>query len=383
MIALLLSLSAHAEDFRMNDVGGSVVLPAGWEVSDKGWTDWDFKAQSSTNLLMKLWLTPFQPEVTDAAARTWAEKYTGILEGEGLDAVAVASTTVSSLARRPTAVSKLTFTHKTGGSGVGWFAAFSSNGQTIHLRVIGLKRNDAKAEAALTQLVEGLELDAGALPAVTAVEGGGFKATLPSGWRVPHPKELDAVKKLTSAVGDYDAEACFIGIRPPVEGDPDVVLACESYFHIGPLDEHSFDGIEPEVREKYFNSAADTIEAAAPISIGGRMGYYYRPPLPGGAYRLALAPYDKGMVKVWAIASQLEEAELDAAVTALSDSVTFTGPGGGEPIIAPDKRVMYYLQYRPTSAPVILSGLVLAGLIGGGVTMMRRRKPSYELDDDT
>ena len=69
-------------------------------------------------------------------------------------------------------------------------------------------------------------------------------------------------------------------------------------------------------------------------------------------------------------------------MTALSDSLAFTGPDGGQPIISPDKRIMYYLQYRPTSAPVILSGLVLVGLIGGGATVMRRRKPSYELDDD-
>ena len=80
MIALLLSLSAGAEDYRMNDVGGSVVLPGGWSLMDNGWTDYDFKAQSDTSLLMKLWLTPFQPELTDAAAKHWAEQYVGILE---------------------------------------------------------------------------------------------------------------------------------------------------------------------------------------------------------------------------------------------------------------------------------------------------------------
>jgi hypothetical protein len=61
--------------------------------------------------------------------------------------------------------------------------------------------------------------------------------------------------------------------------------------------------------------------------------------------------------------------------------VAFTGPDGGQPIISPDKRVMYYLKYRPTSAPVILGGLVLVGIIGGAVTMIRRRKPAYEVDD--
>jgi hypothetical protein len=381
MLALLLSLSASAEDYRMNDVGGSVVLPSGWEVSDNGWTDYDFKAQSNTSLLMKLWLTPFQVEVDEAAAKHWAEQYTGILEREGLEDVAVASASVTTLARRPTAVSRLTFTHKTGGPGEAFFAAFASNGQTIHLRVVGLKRNAEKAEEALRQLVEGLTLDAAALPAVTAVEGGGFSATLPAGWRVPHPKEMDAVKKITERMGTYSAESCFIGIRPPLSGDPDVLFACGTYLHVGPLDEHSFAGIESEVHEKFFGSSDKPVEAATPITIGDRMGFYYRPPIPGGTYRLALAPYDKGMMMTWAVAHHLDETGLDAAMNELAGSVAFTGPDGGQPIISPDKRVMYYLKYRPTSAPVILGGLVLVGIIGGAVTMIRRRKPAYEVDD--
>ncbi|MFT5680888.1 MAG: hypothetical protein ACI8RZ_001794 [Myxococcota bacterium] len=382
MLTLLLALSAHAEDYRMNDVAGSVVLPAGWEVSDKGWTDYDFKAQSDTNLLMKLWLTPFQVTVDDAAAAHWAEVYTGILEREGLEEVAVASTTTTTIARRPTAISKITFTHKTGGPGAAWFAGFASNGQTIHLRIVGLKRNDAKAEAALTRFVDQLELDAAALPAATEVEGGGFTATLPDGWRVPHPRELDAVKKIVTKLDDsYAADSCFVGIRPPLTGDPDVVFACGTYLHVGPLDEHSFDGIEAEVNEKFFGSSATPVEAATPITVGDRMGFYYSPPIPGGTYRLALAPYDKGMMMTWAVANNIDEASLDTALLELTGSVAFTGPEGGQPIIAPDKKIMYYLKYRPTSAPVILSGLVLVGLIGGGIAMMRRRKPSYEIDD--
>lgn len=381
MLALMLSLTALAEDYRMNDVGGSIVLPGGWEVSDKGWTDWDFKAQSGTSLLFKLWLTPFQPEMTDEAATHWAEMYKGILEREGLEEVAIESTERSTLSRRDTAITKLTFRHKTGGPGVAWFAGFPNNGQTIHIRVVGLARNDAKAEAALKQFAERMELDAGVLEAVTSVEGGGFTATLPEGWREPHTKELDAVKKIAEKMGTYVPDNCFIGIRPPLSGDPDVVFACGTYLHVGPLDEHSFDGIETEVNAEFFGSSDTPVDAATAITVGDRMGFYYQPPIPGGTFRLALAPYDKGMMMTWAVANQLDAAELDAAMTELNATVAFTGPEGGQPIIGPDKWAMYYLKYRPTSPPVLLGGLVVVGLVAGGVTAMRRRKPSYELDD--
>lgn len=382
MLTLLTLLTARAEEYRMNDVAGTMTLPSGWELADQGWADWELKAQSNTSLLMKLWLTPYQPELTTETAKVWAEDYKRILEGDSsLQDVTIGETTLTTLARRDTAITTLTFTHKQGGPGVAWVAGFPNNGQSIHIRVIGLKRNSKKAEEALTRLAEQLQLDAGALEPVTGVEGSGFAATLPEGWRAPHPKELDAVKKIANKMGNYDPESCFLGIRPPAGGDPDVVFSCGTYLHVGPVDEHSFDGIESEVHAKFFGNSEKPVEAATPIEIGDRTGFYYKPPIAGGTYRLALAPYDKGMMMTWAVANHLEEDGLDAAMKDLTASVKFTGPEGGQPIIGPDKWVMYYLKYRPTSPPVLLGGLAVLGLIGGGVTLVRRRKPSYELDD--
>ena len=45
LFAMLLGTAAptaHAEPFLMNDVGGTLTLPAGFEMVR--WSDWDFKA---------------------------------------------------------------------------------------------------------------------------------------------------------------------------------------------------------------------------------------------------------------------------------------------------------------------------------------------------
>ena len=99
---------------------------------------------------------------------------------------------------------------------------------------------------------------------------------------------------------------------------------------------------------------------------------------------MALAPYDQGMMMTWAADHHGDPAALDAAVKATLASVTFTGPDGGAPIIAPDKWVSYYLKYRPTSPPVLLGGALVLGVLGGiGFLATRgRKKPGLDEDDD-
>ncbi len=384
VLSLLALAPAHADEYRMNDVGGTVVLSGGWEPEANTWSDEGIKATHPDGMWMKLWLTDFQVPITKDSAAAWAEMYQELLPrfDPGIESVSLLSTEIVELGGRPTALTALRFVHKKGSEGVAWHAAFISSGRVVHIRTLGLKRSAKAVEEELRRLTSAMRIDKGALPEERQVSGSGFSATLPAGWRVPLSSESDAVRKVIDKMGSYSPDNCFVGILPHPVGKPDVTFACGTYLYVGPVDEHSFAGVESEVHAEFFGSASTPVPAATPISIGDRTGFYYKPPIPGAIYRMALAPYDKGMMMTWAVANQLDEPALDAAMTELLSSVTFTGPDGGAPIIGPDKWAMYYLKYRPFSPPVLLGGLLLLGLIGGGVTLARRRRPSYMLDDD-
>ena len=265
---------------------------------------------------------------------------------------------------------------------VAHFLAFASGGQVIHIRVLGLTRYDDKIEAAAVQFAETMALDAGALPTEHTMTSAGaeFSASLPKGWRIPLAPELEAIRKITAKVGEQtlSPEHCMVGIRALAVGDPDVIFSCSTYLHLGPVDEHSFEGEEAVVHEKFFGRSEKPVARAESITVGDRVGFYYRPPVAGATYRLALAPYSKGMMMTWGIGNQLDDAGLDAAMQELLPTVTFDGPEGGAPIISPDKWLLYYLKHRPSSPPVLLGGLSLIGLIGGVVMFGRKKKPSLE-----
>ncbi|MEL6344243.1 MAG: hypothetical protein AAFV53_14085 [Myxococcota bacterium] len=380
------SPTARAEEgtYRMDNLGGAVNLPKGWELMSGGWSDDAFKAQKANkHVLMRVWHTPYQPEITEDAARAWAEMFISGFEAQsGIKNVKVDRASVITLADRPTTQAWLSGAFKDGTPIVGTVLSFASGGKTVHVRTMGRANFKAEIEADARMLAETMTVDAGALDAETALKSGGFTATLPDGWRTPFDAELPHIKKITARLGEenLNPERCFVGIHPRAAADPDVLFSCEMYLHVGPVDEHSFAGVEAEVHEEFFGSSEKPVAAAEPVTVGDRMGFYYSP---RDGVRLALAPYDKGMMTTWGLAGGEASDGLDEAIKATLGTVNFTGPEGGAPIIAPDKWVMYYIRYRPTSPPVLLGGVVLLGLVGGGVAFARRpRKNPYDIDDD-
>lgn len=370
-----------AAGFEMNDLGGTVTLPKGY--ASELWTDAELKAKHPQGRIFKLWMHPWQVDVDEDASKAWADRVKVGLEAEGVKEVGLTKREVVEIGGRKTAWMAYELSTK-GGRGVAYAAAFTGEGSTVFLRIVAAKRGARQAEADLRATLEGLALGEGPLATGTgAVESAaGFKAQLPEGWRVPLRDEMDLVRKVTAKVGEegLSPDDCWVGVRPPPTGEPDVIFACRSQYYVGPLDEHSFDGVEAEVHERWFGRSEKPVPIAGKVDVGDRIGLYYMPPVAAHPVRLALAPFDGGMMVMWGLAGQLDESGLDKAMNDVLPTVAFTGPDGGAPIIGADKRVAYYLKYRPTSPLVLGPAFALLALVGGGVMLSRRR--TTDLDDD-
>lgn len=384
LLAHTLAFAAPAT-YPMSDVGATLILPAGW--GQGTWSDWDFKAASPDGSVhFFLWMTAFQAEINAENAAAWGEMYKADLEKENFANIQVASTAVEQINGRQTAKARLTFRLDGGKGPEGVFhaAAIQGAGHVIHIRTVAAERNEKKAIAALDDVLEQLQLDKAPLP----VEGpavsteAGFAATLPAGWRAPLAVELDAVLEITAKLGQEKLapETCWVAIRPPAVGDPDVIFACSSYLYLGPVDEHSFEGVETEVHERFFGRVETPVPAAEKVQIGDRLGFYFRPPRETHPLRLAVAPYGAGdIMQMWGLGNHLDAGGLDEAMMALLGTVQFTGPEGGKPMIGVDRWVSYYLKYRPTS-PVVL-GPVAALLALVGALAFRKKKPTLDPDE--
>ncbi len=386
LLALLLSLHLNAaedEGWRLGDLGVTVHLPAGWQPKRGGWADWELTASSSKGLgQLKVWATPFQVEITPEAAQAWGGMYAEQMEKASISKVGVVGATVEEIGGRPTAVVKLTGSSSAGAI-TGWFMAFATSGKVVHSRVISTTRRSTRAATALRKTVEAMAVDKPPKPPQKAVSStAGFAATLPDGWRAPISKEYETVREVSAQLGEENLspDECWAAIRPPAVGDPDVIFTCSTYYHVGPLDEHSFKGVEAEVHERWFGNS--DVPPAERVTVGDRTGLYYRLTAGSGKpTRLLMAPYTGGMMTAWGMGGVSDEATMDAAMLALAPTVTFSGEGGGAPIIGADKWIAYYLSYRPFSLVVIGPVLGLLGLVGGGV-MLARRRPSYDEDED-
>lgn len=384
LLAAALALSpAHAEEegYRMNDLGGTIHLPKNF--SSESWADWELKAKSSDGVLFHTWLTPYQVPISEAALTRWTADYADRLRAMQASDVRMRSTEV--VAGHGASQGRVALDFRIqGGAAVAHVASITTLGQVIHIQVLSSKRNERKALAALEHVLGTIELDNG--PAETR-EGeletaAGFAMTLPLGWRAPVAPELEAVREISAKVGEkaLAAEECIAAILPPAAGEADLVFACKTHWYLPPVDEHSFAGVEAQVHERFFGRSDKPVPHAEQVQIGDRLGFYYRPPVAGGPVRLALAPYDGGVMTVWGLGGGLDEAGLDEAMMASLATVRFTGPDGGKPIISADKWVMHFLKYR-TFSPMVLGPVLGLFALIGGLGMAIRRKGAAKYDD--
>lgn len=380
---MIASPIANAGPYLMNDVGGTLTIPDEWEMTR--WSDWDFKAKGANGTIMyKLWLSPYQSPINEEATEAFAADYIEKLANEGGGDASVSRSEVKTIGGRTTAISEIDFKTKGGKGSAGVFigAAFAGDGQVIHSRVISSKRNASKARKALESTVESFQLKKG--PAATGsgdvASDAGFTASLGEGWRPPVDSERDGVVGIASKLwkSDFGADECWLGMRPPFIGDPDVVFACKRFWDGSPVDEHSFDAIEAEWRDMFFVKAGVDLPPGELVMVGDRVGALFRPLDGANPIRLLVAHYDGGLMALWFRGTSMDAAAADAFMMAVAPTVRFTGPDGGAPIIRPDRVFGYYVSHRTTDPIVWGPFLLLMGIVG---FLVRRKRSSNPYDD--
>ena len=374
--------------FLMNDVGGTLTIPDDWEMTR--WSDWDFKAKGANGTMMyKLWLTPYQTPINPDSAAAFAEEYINKLAAEGGGDAEIKSTEIRTIAGRVTAISEIAFKSSggKGRSGVYLAAAFAGDGQIIHSRIIASQRSSRAARSALEATLDAFLLTKG--PAETGSSAvsssAGFTADLGEGWRAPVDSERSGVVGIAGKMwkSEFAEDQCWLAIRPPAVGDPDVAFACKQFWDGSPVDEHSFETIEAEWREMFFGKAGSELPPGEQITVGDRVGALFRPRDGSNPIRLLVAHFDGGLMALWLRGASLDASAADTLMLAAATSVAFTGPNGGAPNIRPDRVVSYYLTHRP--AHPLVWGPVIAVIGGVGFLVRRRgrRDPYADFDDET
>lgn len=378
LLTLSLALAAPETTYAITDGGLTLSLPKGFTMSTYSNLDAEAKSEDGPQLF-KLWLTTWQIDVTETSAKAWSAGYVKMLEGEGLTDVKLDKVEVVTIGGRATAQARLTFTANKN-PGVAYFMAMPVAGQVVHARMISSAKKEQAALASMTSIFETMKLDKPAYPAVREVStAAGFAATLPEGWRVPYTEEMSDVVALTTMLGkdEINPDNCWVGVRPPASGKADVLMACTGGYYLGPVDEHSFAGEEVLLREHFFARVSTPIAPAEPITVGDRMGFYYKPGTGKTPIRMAVAPYGAARVMVaWGLGAQMDDATLDQVMNTTLATVKFTGPDGGAPQIGIDKRIGYWLSYR-TTHPVVLGPILL--VVVGFAAMIRKMRKMQEM----
>ena len=372
LLAALLALSpAHADPQALPDVGVTLDIPAGWEMTR--WSNWDWKGKTADgSVAVDVWATPFQVPVTKEAAVAWAGLYTERLDDMRAVGILRDSVAIEEIAARPTARTTMHFAFDQGGpKGVMLVAAFAVEGQMIHVSTLAAGPNAGRAKAALDALLTRLTVDKPAAdlstlggPATTTL---GFTPTLPDGWRRPLPVEDAYVSDAAAAIliGPKDPAACLHAVRPRPSGEADVLLFCGETWKLGIVDEDSFADAEKALKARFFGKAADKIPDGTQLARAERLGILLAPEINGKDLRIGALPYDRGTVVVWGIGEPGTGAELESAVRGTAASLSFDGPDGGASVHDMGEWLVHMLTYEPFHPAIVGSGVLFCGILAG------------------
>ena len=374
--------ATDAPEYLLGDLGVRVDLPSGWKMLR--WSDWDFKAETSdSGVMLFAWGTPYQVPVDDPGA--WAPVYEAKIQELGGEAPKLVASELEKVGGRPVAALDLGFAFGGGGAeGVLYGGTITVAGQNFHLAVVTAKVHARRAEEARDALLQRLDVREEGEPLETVagatVSAGGIETKLPDGWREPTKPEVAGVTKRAAVLGLPDLTDCWIAMRPRPVAEPDVMVTCPAGMALGVVDELSFAGVEPRIREAVFGKAP--VPAGQQLPLSDRLGVLFDPKLESQGLAVAVVPYDQGITRTWVL-GEPGDASLAEVARAAAQASTWSGP---HPVTLGDQ-VSYYLTYQPTHPVVLGSGLVglllVGGVVGGaGFALKRSRKrPLDDLDD--
>ena len=351
---------AHAEDtdepeFQLSDLGVRVDLPKSWNMTR--WSTFDLKAETRDPILLQAWGTEIQTDPGSMDAEVWKEVYDAKLVemGAAEEGVKLDKSEVTTVQGNKAAFLDYSFKLKSGTPAVLKGATIAVEGQMFHLALVSIKKFDKKTANTRTDLMDRLEIQkaAAAVKDGATLEGDGFSHTLPEGWREPLKAENSPVNKQIANLGLEKLDGCTLAMKAQGPKAPLAMVSCQGGLLLGVVDEYSFEGVEPTVREKMFGSAE--VPAAKKLELSDRVAFVYD--LSDKGLAVGVVPYDKGVVRTWV---KGDSDDLAAALEATLATGTYSGP---HPASLGD-RVSYYISYRPLSPVVICPALGILGLGG-------------------
>jgi hypothetical protein len=178
----------EAPKYLLGDLGVRVDLPSGWKVTR--WSDWDFKAETSTpGVLLFAWSTPFQIQPSAETLDSWgAIALAKAREIKG-QAPEVTHSELGSLNGTPIVMSEVKFHFDSDTGPAGWLygAVVPVNGQMFHLATVASASRKSRAKRQRDELVKRLDIrsPAAELGWGARVSASGVQTVLPKDWRPP------------------------------------------------------------------------------------------------------------------------------------------------------------------------------------------------------
>lgn len=369
LASVLASTPAWAEDekYLLGDFGLKLNLGDDW--TNSAWSDWAFEGNKLDRTeLIYVWGKEVQVDIRAEDLDAWSKVYTDKIDKlKGRNAT-VRVKEVRDIAGHPVARFELDYAMgdvKYAMSG----ATFGVEGQVVHVALIGLGSKATEGAKALDAILAKAEYRK---PPKAAVEGAdltapGIQSKLPAGWHIPVEVEATELQGPARELGIDDLTGCWTAVRGHANAAPDVLFACPGKLNLGVVDDYSFEGVDAQLRERFFKGAPlHGVEKVA--TQDGHLGFLYTFDAAAGTLATGIVPFGAGVARIYAYAPSVKDPAFEATVRTLITDSKFEGthPAGF------GQYFTYYLKYRPFSPMVIVPALLVIGLAALIVNMIRK-----------